>query len=850
LNNAITYATIIASKNDDSILAFATSDNEGKFKLVLSNDGELDSLWVTVRHLSYETKRFKLNLKTQQLEIVLLNKKNELSEVVVNSKKKVTIDGDTIRYTVDTIKKIKDYTIEEVIDRIPGVSIADNGQIRYKNRPISHLYINGVDLLEGRYNIATRGIPSDAVKDIEIIRNHNHARIDKGVTASNDVAFNIKIKNDRNLIFGSTKGDVGLPLLTARAEVTPILIKDNIQDIASLKANNIGRSLRFAGANLTSGNFDLSQIKINDLQILNPPNTLGNGLKERTWLNNESFSIINDVLVKSEKNKIFKVGLSFNNEVSQLHRASLNSYFFGNDSTLVDLRSSDVLKAKTFYLGLVNEINEEKIYLKNKLVINGKYKDGRSLLVQNTRPQEYDYDNRVLHLKDELEFKTLLGKRILDSGFIVEYLNQNENSQTLPKVFNGVIPGDSNADETTQDIDLEQFNIGAFSSYKFDIGKTEWLAKQRLNYRNEFISTRLSQGNQADDTAIGFPFQSEFKLKSFNALSSLFLTYRLNRFTLNFGPQLEFIRLDQKEKLENSINRNDSYLFFQPKVNLAFKLNQKWNAGYGFKYKSEVSRFAELIPGIILRDFATLTRNPNEINVTRKLANDFFIGYNDILRGFFINNTTSFERNISDFTFVSIIDDNGLLATDAIKRPNRFSVFTNTVSITKRFFQILSTDISYSYSEFDSEQVFNGVVQRNKNISHNIQFELDLDNETWYGLNYIGSFNFGESRVDSFKTSNTFLNHNLQCDIYMSKRTRFNFGSQTVYTSFRNSNVNTIFNASFFYKASQKLFFRAELLNLFNEENYDSVTNSSNFTQQSRFSLRPRQFTIGINYTL
>jgi hypothetical protein len=145
---------------------------------------------------------------------------------------------------------------------------------------------------------------------------------------------------------------------------------------------------------------------------------------------------------------------------------------------------------------------------------------------------------------------------------------------------------------------------------------------------------------------------------------------------------------------------------------------------------------------------------------------------------------------------------------------------------------------------------FNGVVQRNKNISHNIQFELDLDNETWYGLNYIGSFNFGESRVDSFKTSNTFLNHNLQCDIYMSKRTRFNFGSQTVYTSFRNSNVNTIFNASFFYKASQKLFFRAELLNLFNEENYDSVTNSSNFTQQSRFSLRPRQFTIGINYTL
>jgi hypothetical protein len=57
---------------------------------------------------------------------------------------------DTITYNVNGLKAKKDYTIEEVINRIPGVSISESGQIVFK--PISHLYINGLDLLEGGYS--------------------------------------------------------------------------------------------------------------------------------------------------------------------------------------------------------------------------------------------------------------------------------------------------------------------------------------------------------------------------------------------------------------------------------------------------------------------------------------------------------------------------------------------------------------------------------------------------------------------------------------------------------------------------------------------------------------------------
>ena len=139
-----------------------------------------------------QKKRFK-NI-SQSLKVSLREKSNVLQEIILKAKKTIEIKGDTITYFVDEIKKEKDYSIEEVINRIPGVEIKENGQISYNNRIISHFYINGVDLLEVRYNIATRGIPAGVVEEIDIMKNHNHARIDKGVTDSEDVAFNLKIR--------------------------------------------------------------------------------------------------------------------------------------------------------------------------------------------------------------------------------------------------------------------------------------------------------------------------------------------------------------------------------------------------------------------------------------------------------------------------------------------------------------------------------------------------------------------------------------------------------------------------------------------------------------------------------
>mgnify|MGYP003115605958 CR=1 FL=1 len=855
LRENVPFVSVVASssKTQNDILAFTNGDENGNYTLKIPPQNSQDSIWITFRHLSHVTKVISVKLESATLNVSLVPKPNKLDEVLVKTKKTLTVKGDIITYKVEGLKKAKDYTIEEVIDRIPGVSIGENGQIKYQNKPISHLYINGVDLLEGRYNIATRGIPANAVKDIEILKRHNHARIDKGVTESDDVAFNLKIKDNTSLIFGSAKGDVGLPLLTAKAEVTPIYIKDKLQDIASLKANNIGESLSSNGANLVNGNIDFSSIKLEDLNLLRAPNTSGFGLTQKFWLDNESVAITNDVLIKSKKEALFKVAVNYNSNNNQIERASNSIYFFGSDSTTVASKAQDNLDTKTYYSGLVYEVNKEELFLKNKLSINGETSDGISSIVQNTLPINYQYNDQKFSIDNALEVKTKIADNILNSGLLFQYVSSQENTGTLPSVFQENIPSTFEALQTQQDINVRQLNLAAYSNYTFDFGKAKWLFSQRLHFKSENLETDLEQRGETETTNLTFPFRSDFALHTFKSLTALSADYEWKRLKVTLKPELVFIDLNQEESLNSNLNRKSDYLFFQPKVNLAYRFNQSWTMGTDFAQDTNISRFSELFNGIILNNFSSLSRNPNQVNITKTLSSSTYFGYRNILKGFFFNNTTNVERRTSDFTFTTTINDDGLLAVDAIERPNRLTSFSNTTNLTKRFFQILSTELSYTYSARRAEQFFNEVLQNNRNTFHRTMLELDLDNNTWYGIKYIGNLNYGISKVDAFTTTNTFLKHAVELDFYTTEKSRINLSFESVYSSFSESddtNTNTLFSASFYYKPHKKLFLRASLINIFNEDVFNSIFSSSNFITQSQFSLRPRQFTIGLNYSL
>lgn len=846
---ASAIVTLKSHKNPIQILSFATTSSNGHFQLTTTSTYR-DSLFMTISHMAYADKKIPIGDYSKQLTFTLDERKERLQEVLVNAKRNIDIKGDTIKYTVEALKQEKDYTIEEVIDRIPGVSIAENGQISYKEKPLSHLYINGVDLLEGRYNIATRGIPAAAVEDIEVLQRHNHARIDIGRTASGEVAMNLNIKEDQSLVFGSAKADAGFPFLTALGEATPILLKDEFQNIASFRLNNIGNSLINYGIGLTRGNINLDQLASGESQILSEPQLGGSVLSNKFWLDNESASITNDALITVQSNEVvYKATADYNYEDAQIERESNNVFFFNNDSTVVNNRSLNRVIKRRLQGGLVAEVNKDNFYLKNKLAFFTKNHDGISENVQNTLAFNSDYTNNSTALRNSLEMKNPLGNKVISSGLIIEYIDNDEILTVDPAVFTDVIPTQETPQITRQKVDNHSFNVAAYSKLDFTFLKSDWELKQDVQYKRENLSSSLFQNEESFQS---FPFKSTYALTTIAGSTSLKAKYKWKNWNISLQPSIQLIDLKQ-ERDEYTISSRDSYIFLNPRASANYSISNRWNTGALVSRDLTVSSFNQLYDGLILKSFDRLFRNPTDVNVTRNGSGTIYLNYDNILKGFYLRNNITYLKSSSDFTFASSIDQNGLLQIDALERDNEVTDFTFDTRLSKRLFKYLSTEIAYTFKLTTSEQFFNDLFQENRNTSHNISLELSWNKESWYSLNYLGSINFMNSSTDSFIATSLFQKHDMELDLYLTDMTRWNFSSESVISSFSssdNTNFNTLFRSSFFYKPSKKIFLRASINNIFNQRFFSTSGSSANSISLSRFNLRPRQFTVGLNYTL
>lgn len=853
LGNAIPNAIIIAKAVDDhSILSFFNSTRQGNFSLSISKDVKHDSIWLSIKHMSYQSFQIKLPLKNTIQNITLFSKVQQLEAVLLKSQKTVEIKGDTITYKVSGLKKVKDYSIEEVINRIPGVDINENGQIRYKDKPISHLYINGVDLLEGRYNIATQGIPANAVKEIDIMSKHNHARIDIGRTESDNVAFNLKIKEDVSLVFGSIKAEAGAPFMTGLIDATPIYLKDKFQSIASLKSNNTGKNLDYIGENLTIQDQSINSLKLVESQIIRPPNMSGVILSDKFWLDNDSYTITNDALHKMSDSVLLKWNLSYINQLNKIRQKTTAIYLINNDSSVVVNKSRNQLRFQRFQTSFRQEINKNNFYLKNNTAFYYHNKEGFENITLNDSNIQSQFQNNRAKFINTTSLKSLVGQsNILENGLVLEYEKQEEALSVNPPVFESIFTNTRLNKSTRQEAIITKFNIAAFSNFAFDWLNQKWNAKQGIQYNYFTFESSLLQ--LPDFEHLEFPFKGDFSYQKLMFSSTIDSKLMIGKFKFAYGASADLFKINTNEINISSLDQSETFFFFQPFVFSKYKINSQWDLGLSLSQDVKISDYSELFQAFILSDYNSLVQNPEEINITRNQSINTSLNYTQILKRLLISLRGRWQSSTSDFTFANTLNDQGFFITRAIERPNTFTNYNLSLNFSKGFKSAISIGVSYAINYSENELFFNSELIEAINRRHNVGLDLSWDNGTWYSLEYTSQFNFGETQLQSSQISNRMFVQTLNLDFYTSLKTRLHFGLQSSKTNTSSngiSNTNTLFDSAFYYKPSNKLVLNASLLNIFNSTFFSTSNGSLNGVNISEFSLRPRQFTLGLTYSL
>jgi hypothetical protein len=174
-----------------SILAYTMTAEDGTF--ILKRNNLPDSVTITISAMTIERQSKTVKSDTAFVEFLATEKTMELKEVIVEAPK-IRQLGDTIHYDVASFMDETDRSIGDVLEKLPGVQVLSSGQILYQNKEISKFYIEGLDLLQGKYGMATQNVEAANVASVQILENHQPIKALKGVEIPDNAAINLKLK--------------------------------------------------------------------------------------------------------------------------------------------------------------------------------------------------------------------------------------------------------------------------------------------------------------------------------------------------------------------------------------------------------------------------------------------------------------------------------------------------------------------------------------------------------------------------------------------------------------------------------------------------------------------------------
>lgn len=242
LGEPVSFASVVATScQDEQLLAFASTNDKGAYKLTVKSD--CDSIKLTTRCLGYRTVALRLAVRDLPADRNYVLVSTVLEEVVVRAKTPPVIARkDTTEYNVASFSDSTEVSVEDLLKKLPGVRVAENGLITYNGKTVERVMIDGDDLFSQNYTLATRNIRADLISKVQVIDRFQENPLMKGIQESERMVMNLKIKPDRkrvlsgNLELGSGYGDEWKN--RARTNLFSLTRKEKIYLIGN--ANNSG----------------------------------------------------------------------------------------------------------------------------------------------------------------------------------------------------------------------------------------------------------------------------------------------------------------------------------------------------------------------------------------------------------------------------------------------------------------------------------------------------------------------------------------------------------------------------------------------------------------------------------
>ena len=874
IGQPLELANVIAiNQSTQALESYSITSADGKYKLGLS---KASVYTIQVSYIGMKTISNVMN--TAALDIdkdFTLYQENALDEIELTYEMPVTVKGDTIVYNADSFKNGTERKLEDILEKLPGVEVTDDGEIEVEGRIVSKVMVDGKDFFDGDSKIATKNIPSNAVDKVEVLKNYAEVSQLRGVTNNQDnVAINIKLKSGKKRFwFGNVTAGIGdsdneslylaqPKLFYYSPEYSINLIADlnNVGEIAFNRRdfNNFTGGFRApsnsSGTNLNLGDNTLGFLNLQNNRAKNINTKFGAAnfsYSPKKTLDLSGFAILTSSRVEIEQNTFKRyTNPNFNipdettqsqtNQKSDLGLLKLTAKYIPDSNNQLDYE----------ILGRLTD--EDQLQLFNSSVL------GSTNQIEQATPFSINQNFNYYYTLDEKNIFALEAQHLIkdEDPFYNAILEDKDNYENTALAL-GLDPSQTNYDVVQEkmifsnqlDAKLDYWHI---ISPKSDLNFTFGSILSKQEFDSDFYQY-LDSGSIFDPAPI---INDGFKTNDVSYLfTDIYLGthYRLRtgKFTISPGLSTHLYRATNTQ-LDKKYT--DDFFRVLPDLNVRLQLKKSEQLILNYRMRSQFTDVTQLARALVLNNYNTIYSGNQELESA--LSHNLNLAYYSFNLFNYTNvfGNISYTQNVNRIRTTSVFEPESVVS---VRSPfnSQFADESVTASgrIQRTFGKVRGTlRGNFTYSKFN--QFINNVRSVNENFSQTYRAGLRTNFTNAPNIDISYRYLIQDNDLGSSRTKFYTKTPSIEFDAYILKQ--FTFRTDYSFNEFsegdRVINNFDFWNASLSYRKDEdsKFEYQIKATNLLDTRSQNR-TNSGNVSITAiEYFIQPRYITFRLRYEL
>ena len=837
-NEPLTGASVIVKGADGKIKKYATSKGNGGFAMSLPS---VAGCRLEVSMMSFAKQSIPLDSVKFPLTVYMEPGSTLLKEVTVKADR-IREQGDTITYGVSAFAQAQDRSIGDVLKRMPGINVEQSGKIQYQGEDINKFYIEGSDLLGGKYGIATNGISHEDVGAVEVMENHQPMQVLSGISFSDKAAINLKLKNKAKATW-SFHGDAGGGYSWQPdgaiwdGELFAMAVMPNFQNITTIKTNNIGEDLSAQATDFFASRRGTDLSRYVGVSLPGVPN-----LSRKRTLFNRSALVSTNALWKLGRGEVkAQIDYSFNRVTAEA--ANVTTYFLdglggrdmsrpygdGGNRVIVEDRNgvdrSHSLSGKFIY-----ELNQKTAFINNTLKTNIDWDDVR-LGVTGSLPNDQTASLPDYYVGNDFKLiKRFNGKHL------VTFISKNE-WESLPQTLSVSM----NDGLMRQQVKDHAFYTHESAAYAFSVKGITISLEGGVKGYFRTLNTELPD------------MPEEIPGETVNVLNTNYFTvyatpkfeYWVKRVNFSLSAPVSFAHYTFDKAIANR-----SEVYFSPSLSMNWKPNNRFSMSVSGGTGRSPMDLNMIQPGYVMTNYRSFRRGVDDFYNSSSQRVSGRLSYKHTRRGIFANAMVMQSWSHRPYTLAQqLYGDYVVYSYTDAESDGQMLMASGNIGKTLDFMRG-SANITGLFSRNESHLISENTNVNSVGTSWSVGAKINGAPLRWLSFDY--RFSWASSRMSMNDINASWLGNmenELLLNIMPHKKWEWHISGEHYRNELTADQFKNVFllDTKVIFKLNKRLELSASLSNIFNQRTYNYTTYNQLTSFESQRWLRGRELLISIS---